>query len=807
MNNLNSSTQNEKIEIKVLFDRLLVFWKQTALSILIFLTIGFLYNWYSTKIYKSSTTILIKEDSNSGLGSEDLFGGLDLFGGQKNIKNEIGILRSFSLTRKTLEDLNLRISYFHSGSLVSKDIYDKTPFTVNLINSTPLLIDQKYYVKIISENEYQLEVDFKDAKLFDLKEENYVSNDEYDFEYENTHKFGELVSTDFFEFKLEKNDLSLFVENEWDTYYFIVNNYNDLTQAYMKKINIIETDKESSILKITHEGSNPKKINDFLEKFNFHYLQIGLNEKNQIASNTIFFINDQLTSISDSLNKVENDLENFKQSNPKIQLSKDEYSTYFQIEKLEEEKAILELNNKYYLSVQKYLSENNDIDNIVAPSAMGINDPLLNELISELTRLYSQLEVASINSRSEHPIVQSLQNQIQNTKNILNENIENIISNSELSLVDINTRIKQIETEINKLPRKERVLLNIQRKFNLNEIIYNYLLEKRAEASITKASNVSDHKIIDSPRLISNEPVEPNTMIVYAFSLLLGLFVPIISITLYFVLNDKIIDKKDIDQITDVPVIGKIMTNESENNIVTVNSPKSAITESFRAIRTNIQYLAAEKAEKVICITSSISREGKTFIAINLSSIISLTGEKTILIGADLRKPKIFDDFNLKNTVGLSSYLSNQKTKEEIINKTQFENLDIILSGPIPPNPSELLNNEKMSNFIKELKKEYKYIVIDTPPIGLVTDGLILMKHSDINIYVVRQNYTTKEMLKGFNDLVTNNNLQKINLIINDISTDKSSHGYGYGYGDTYGYGYYNESESNLSSKKWWKKS
>lgn len=807
MNNLDSSSQSEKIELKVLFDRLMVFWRHIALSIVIFLMIGFLYNRYSTKIYKSSTTILIKEDSNSSLGSEDLFGGIDLFGGQKNIKNEIGILNSFSLTNKTLQDLNFRISYFHSGNLVSKDIYDKSPFNVKLVNSTPLLIAQKFYVKIISENEFQIEVDCEDAKLFDLNSESYLSNDEYDFEYKETHKFGELVSTDFFEFRIEKNDLSLFIDDEWDTYYFVVNNYNDLTQAFMKKINVIETDKESSILRITHEGSNPKKINDFLDRFNYNYLQIGLNEKNLIASNTIFFINDQLTSISDSLNKVENDLESFKQSNPKIQLSQEEYGTFYQIEKLEEEKAILELNNQYYLSVKDYLTENNNIDNIVAPSSMGINDPLLNQLISELTSLYSQLEAASINSRNEHPIVQSIQNQIQSTKNILNENIENIISNSEISLTDIEKRIAQIEIEINKLPSKERVLLNIQRKFNLNEIIYNYLLEKRAEASITKASNVSDHKIIDSPRLISNEPVEPNVLVVYLFTLFLGVFIPIISITLYYLLNDKIIDKKDVDQITNVPVIGKVMTNESGNNLVNINSPKSAIAESFRAIRTNIQYLASEKTEKVICLTSSVSGEGKTFISINLSSIISLTGEKTILIGADMRKPKIFDDFNLENTVGLSSYLSNQKTKEEIINKTQFENLDIILSGPIPPNPSELLNTEKMGSFINELKKEYKYIIIDTPPIGLVTDGLILMEHSDINIYVVRQNYTTKEMVKNFDEMVKNNNIPKINLIINGISTDKSSYGYGYGYGDTYGYGYYDDSKSNSPTKKWWKKS
>jgi capsular exopolysaccharide synthesis family protein len=248
------------------------------------------------------------------------------------------------------------------------------------------------------------------------------------------------------------------------------------------------------------------------------------------------------------------------------------------------------------------------------------------------------------------------------------------------------------------------------------------------------------------------------------------------------------------------------MHNDSGYNLVNINSPKSGIAESFRSIRTNIQYLASDKKEKVICITSSVGGEGKTFVAMNLASIFSITRGKTILIGADMRKPKIFNDFNLSNDKGLSSYLSNQNTKDEVIQKTEFENLDIILSGPIPPNPSELLSLDKMKDFIKELKKTYQHIIIDTPPIGLVTDGLILMKHSDVNIYVVRQNFTTKDMLHNFNETVIKNNVVNMNLIINDISNDKSSYGYGYGYGNTYGYGYYAEDQSR-ENKPWWKKS
>ena len=435
---------------------------------------------------------------------------------------------------------------------------------------------------------------------------------------------------------------------------------------------------------------------------------------------------------------------------------------------------------------------------------MGIDDPLLNSHILELTKLYSQLDIISVNSKQGHPLVKSIKKQIKSTKEKLIENIENIISTSELTLEDINSRIVELESVIGDLPQNERILLNIQRKFNLNENIYNYLLEKRAEASITKASNISDHKVIDMPRLESNLPIKPNTTLIYVISIMLGFFLPSIIISIYYLFNNKIIDKKDIDEITSVPLIGKIMHNDSGYNLVNINSPKSAIAESFRSIRTNIQYLASDKIEKVICITSSIGGEGKTFVAMNLASIFSITRGKTILIGADMRKPKIFNDFNLSNDVGLSSYLSNQNTKDEVIQKTEFENLDIILSGPIPPNPSELLSLEKMKDFIEELKKTYKHINIDTPPNGLVTDGLVLMKYSDINIYVVRQNFTTKEMLNNFNETIIKNNVLNMNLIVNDISNDKTSHGYGYGYGNTYGYGYY--AEDQIENKPWWKK-
>ena len=338
------------------------------------------------------------------------------------------------MTKKTLEKLNFRTSYYHSGSFKSDDIYKKTPFIVRIDESQPQSINQKFYIKLVSENEFILTANLNNVKLFDVNKETFISNKEYDFNYENLHKFNEKINTDFFSFTISKNDLSLFKEEDWVNYFFTVSCYNDLTKNYLKNLEVLEIEKDASILKISLEGSNPLKINDFLNKFTELYLALDLDEKNQITSNTIQFINKQLTSISDSLSNVESSLEFFKERNPKIELSKKEYGAFYQVEKLEQEKAILELNNKYYISLEEYLIENNNVDNIVAPSTMGIDDPLLNSHIVELTKLYSQLDVISVNSKQEHPLVISIKKQIKSTKEKLIENIDNIISSSELTL-------------------------------------------------------------------------------------------------------------------------------------------------------------------------------------------------------------------------------------------------------------------------------------------------------------------------------------------------------------------------------------
>jgi len=793
----NYQEKNEQIDVKEILEKYYQYWYFFIIAIVMSIFIGFLFLRYSPKVYNASTTILVKDENNTSLGSDNIIDGIDLFGKNRNIKNEIGILRSFSLVKQTLKEVDFNISYLNEGKLTSVDIYSRSPFKIVLDSNHLQSLEVKFYVTLISKDEFVIETKVESGQFYNLIEESYLRSSDVVFNYEEYHKFDQWIESDYFKFKLEKKDFTLYDEENWNNYAFVINDINSLTEKFLKRIKIKEIEKDASILKVSLQGNNTIKIADFLDAFSKNYLQIGLNEKNEIATNTISFINNQLIEIRDSLTNIESVLEKFKTENPKIELSKKEYGAFYQIQKLEEEQAILKLNNKYYISLKDYLITNDNIENILSPSSMGINDPLLNNLILELSRLYSEFEITSQNTKSIHPAVKSLKNQITITKGKILENIENIIISSELSLNDIENRINEFDKLINTLPESERKLVRIQRKYNLNETTYTYLLEKRAEASIAKAGNVADNKIIDKARLSSQDPISPNSRSIYIISIFFGIIIPGIWITAKDLLNDKINSKKDVKKLCDIPILGSITHNNKGTNLVVQNHPKSAISESLRTIRTNIQYLSSDKEQKVICVSSSISGEGKSFCSMNLSSILASTNNKTVLIGADMRKPKIFDDFELNNDTGLSSYLIGVSTLKEVTQKTNDENLDIIISGPIPPNPAELLEKKIMTDLLIELKKTYKYIIIDTPPIGLVTDGQILMNKSDINLLMVRQGYTTKQMVANINETTQKNNIKNLNIILNDVKSYNSKYGY------QYGYGYYEE-DLNLNNKSKW---
>ena len=792
-------SQEETIDIKALILKFAQYWYYFVLSILFFGCIAFLNNRYSVPEYSVSTTLLIRDDNNTQLGAENLLEGLELFSGKKNLKNEIVILSSYSLFEKVIEELNLGISYYQHGFLQSNELFRNSPFKVEVDSSHLQLTGVNFKITPLNNEEFTLSISRSNEYPYNISNKNLEKSLISDIDIEEDHTFNSLIETEFYSFKIHKTNhfnLEQIIENE-KYFSFKLHQTDKLANKLIQNVIINPINKETSILKLNIRERTPNKNIHILNKITEIYIRSGLDEKNIMAINTIHFIDEQLTIIKDSLSVIERKLELFKSLHPDLEIVDKEYGTYFQKQKLDNSLSEQSVNIKYYRSLLSYLKNDKNTNSIVSPTSMGISNPELNNLINQLLQLYAKKGELQLTTTDKNPTYIAILSQINHTKKTIIENVNNLISSASIYEVDLIDRITTFDKKINKLPEAEKDYLILRRKYEYNEQTSIYLQQKRYEVSLAKAGTESDHKVIDFARLDSEEPISPRKSLAYFIALIFGILIPITFITLRDFFSDTIRSKSDLLNSTNIPILGLIGHSDNATSLVVSNASKSIIAESFRALRTNIQYLAADKEKKIITVTSSIGGEGKTFTTMNLAAIIALSGHKTILIGGDLRKPKLHEDFKVDTSKGLSSYLINKSELAEVIEKTEIDSLDVIASGPTPPNPAELLDSKKMRDLIMELNKTYDYVIIDTPPIGLVTDGVILMQHADVNLYIVRHNYSKKSALNVINNLYHQKQVENVHIIINDFKHTSSGYGYGYGYGyGSSGYGYY-ENEEN----------
>ena len=795
----NQSPQEETIDIKALILKYAQYWYVFIISILFFGCIAFLNNRYTVPEYSVSTTLLIRDDNNTQLGAENLLEGLELFSGKKNLKNEIVILRSYSLFNKVIEELNLGISYYQHGFLQTNELFGTSPFEVEVDSSHIQLTGLNFQIISLNNEEFTLSVSASDQFPYNILSGRLEKSLTADLDIEKKYAFNSVIETEFFSFKVNKSihfNLEKIIASE-KYFSFKFHQIDKLANKLIEEVIINPINKETSILKLNLRERNPRKSIHILNKITEIYIRGGLNEKNLMAINTIHFIDDQLTIIQDSLSQIESKLELFKTKHPNLEIVDKEYGTYFQKQKLDNSLSEQSVNIKYYKSLLSYLKNEKNTNSIVSPTSMGISNPELNNLINQLLQLYAKKGELQLTTTNKNPNYIAILSQINHTKKTIIENVNNLISSASIYEVDLIDRITTFDKKINKLPEAEKDYLILRREYEYNEQTAIYLQQKRYEASLARAGTESDHKVIDFARLDSEEPISPRKSLTYFISILIGLLLPLTIISLRDFFSDTIKSKSDLINSTNIPILGLVGHSDNARSLVVPNASKSIIAESFRALRTNIQYLAADKQKKIITVTSSIGGEGKTFTTMNLAAIFALSGHKTVLIGGDLRKPKLHEDFKVNTSKGLSSYLINKSNLSEVIEKTDIDTLDVIASGPTPPNPAELLDSKKMKDLIIDLNKTYDYVIIDTPPIGLVTDGVILMQHADVNLYIVRHNYSKTSALNVINNLYHQKQVENIHIIINDFKHTSSGYGYGYGYGyGSSGYGYY-ENEEN----------
>ncbi|MFN8165942.1 MAG: polysaccharide biosynthesis tyrosine autokinase [Bacteroidia bacterium] len=774
----NAETQrkhDDEIDLRLLFYNIRKKWHYFLVSFFLFFIGAFLYIKLTLPVYEASSSVLIKDSKNTSKNIEDILTG-DLFGNTKNVATEIGILRSRTILEETINELNLGVSYFGKSTFFNYPVYKNSPFSVTPNFVSEGIYDEKFELKKTDKDHFTLETD--------------ISNHQLNYSYKGTHRFGEEIKTPYFSIVITQNDSAGTDAN--DEFIFTINSMTTLLNYYNEKLKVEPMNKDATIVNVSVQDKVKQRAIDFLNTLGKVYINRDVKDKSSVAALTLKFVDEQLEEISKTLNTTELELQKFKEQKGTVDLSEESKAYLERVTAVDENRVKAEIDLKSLDYLYNYVTNNKDLE-ALAPSSLGAPDPLLIDLITELKTLQSKRKSLSYGSApSQSPAVKVIDEQIEQTKKALIENINNIRNLTKTNLAGINNQLNSYENSIRKIPNIERELLGIQRNFTVNENIYLYLLQKKAETGIAKATAVSDNKVLDNAAA-NDIPVIPNKKAVFIITLMLALIVPVVVVLLQGYIKNTISNRDDIEKLTKIPIIGVVGHLHGDERLVVSTKPKSSIAEAFRSIRANLMFFGLADQHKIVLITSSVGGEGKSFSTLNLATVLSLQGHRVIIVGMDLRKPQLVQDLGVSNEIGVSTYLIGKSTLESVIHSTKIHGLDIIPSGPIPPNPAELLAKKETKILLEGLRDKYDYIFIDTPPVGIVSDAMMLMKLADVNVFILRENYSKKDYIKTINDYYSQGMVNNLCILLNDAGTNQRyGYGYGYSYG-YYGYGYYDE--------------
>lgn len=754
-------------------------WYYFLIAGILILPLAWLYTKYTNQVYEVRASILLGNERKNGIPSEKFLKGMELLTSNTELEDEIGILRSHNMVGSAIRKLDFGISYFQKENFKTIEKYGSDrPFeveldsTVNQITNVPVFIartsDKTYRVKVSGEN-------VPTYNFYTRKTGSTIASVQIDREGIAGVPFqeGNLNFKLTFPHPPEAGSSGI--------YFFVIYDLAAVTEFYQHKLDIKPISRESNIVQITLRGPVPQKEILFLNTLLDVYLANELSKRNQLGLKTIKFIDDQLSGVSNELREVEGSLESFRSRNNILDIDATAENLTKNLNRLEIDKSMLESKLKYYKYIASSLNDKENPKSIQAPSTFGLEDPFLNNLLLEYARLNQERTGLNYSTREGNPVVEVLDLKIANNKRALIENVTNFIEASSIALEDLNKQIDDIHRTVKGLPKSEREMVNIQRRFNFNDNVYNYLLEKRAEAGIAIASNMVEKTIVDRAEQVGGGPVAPNRKLILAGAFVISILFAFGFIIVADLINDSIVTIDDVGRNTRIPFIGIILHgNRRDRNSARVAHSRSALGESFRSLRVNLQYLTLGQQNHVIGVTSSVQSEGKSFCAANLSVAMAQSGRKTLLLDADMRRPRVASYFGLQNDKGLSNFLIGNCCLEEVIITTETKNLDVITSGPIPPNPLDLIGLAKMDELMRVLKQRYDTLIIDSPPIGPVSEYIILMKYVQATICVVRSNYTNRHHLQKINKLYDEKKIRNVSVLLNDVKS--SLNGYYYSY-------------------------
>jgi|688.fasta_scaffold04534_23 capsular exopolysaccharide synthesis family protein len=793
--------KQNNFDFKGFLIKTLSYWKWFVIGLIIAFSIAHQVNVRKQKIYGIETTIAVQEENNPLFTANTSL--VFNWGGTSDKVQMISTtLKSRSHNELVVDKLQFYTDYLKQTKYFFQDVYGQVPFKIKIDKSQNQLYEQFIKVKMLSNTTYRISIPFQynSAKVIRYADNKESTISTPNKEFSRVYKVGQNINLPFLHWKLDVVD---FDNDSFAEEILIRFNPFDKTVLTYKSLKVGIDEKAGSILNLAMEGTNKERMVDYLNQTVEVLIQRNKEEKNKFAENTINFIDVTLHDMEEKLKNSGDDLKEFGKNNNIIDIEEGGTTFKNQLLDYDKEKDGVERKIAYLNTLKTYLKNSVDFSKLPAPTIVGIEEENINTNVSKLITLSIQRSQLVYSVKGEL-MYERIDNEIQSVKKVLLENANSYKNALDYDLNLVNQKIQKLENEISKLPENKQEWLNLSRKYNLSDNIYNTFLQKRSEASIVQAANLSDIKFIDPAKDVGGGLLGPKTGVNYVLAFFMGLIVPLVIVFFIFFISNSIQNIEDIISLTQLPLIGIVGVKHSETNLSVFERPKSALSESFRAIRSSLQFLYKKQnieGTKTLMLTSSVSGEGKTFCSLNIATVFALSEKKTIIVGLDLRKPRIFDDFNIQNDLGAVNYLIGQNKLDEVIQHTHIPYLDVITSGPIPPNPSELILGDSMREMLEELKQKYDYIILDTPPVGLVSDALELVQFCDVTLYIVRQNFTKKEMLTLLNNRHKRGELNNISIIFNGYENKAKygvGYGYGYGYGYSYGYGYgsgYHEDE------------
>jgi tyrosine-protein kinase Etk/Wzc len=775
-----ASHDEEGINLREELDKYLIHWKWFVGIVLVAILCAFLFLRYATPQYMVASKILIKEEGGSISSELEAFQDLGIMGGSEgNIANELHLLKSRSLTASVVKDLKLNVSYFVKGNIKETEVYgERVPFELVFLNSKEAYtsLNTTFYIKATSNSEFE---------LFSEKEQLTA-----------TIPFGEEFSLGTYKAILYVKNKTVLSENT-NRFRIRVQPTEQLIETLIQSIQIATMDKKSTVLRLSMKHPVREKAMAIINTLVVNYNKAGVNDKSEVGQRTALFINERLDLIEEDLSLVDSRAEIYKKDNKLTSVESD--SELFVAQVSENEKALFDITTQMHLVdfMDAYLKKNEGSFELL-PANLGFEDVSIASLSNKYNEVVLERSRILQGSSDQNPMVKNLEFQLLSYQKSIRESLVNVKASLTITLRELTRQDKKLNNKIGAIPTIEREYRNIKREQGIKEALYLYLLQKKEENEITLAVTTANSKVIDLA-YGSPVPVAPRKNIVLLASVLIGLMIPFVVIYTNDLLDNKIHSRKDLEKTLSIPILGDIPLNESKEHIVVKKGSRSSSAEAFRLLRTNLDFMLTEDKEnaKTIFLSSSVSGEGKSFISINLACALALSGKKVALLGMDLRAPKITEYIDMAQKKGITNYIMDDglELNDLKINMSKHQGLDIYPSGIIPPNPAELLMHPRVEELFEKTKVSYDYVVVDTAPVNLVTDTLMIANKADLFIYVTRANYLDKRLLEVPKNLYKEKRLPNMAMLLNGTDYTK---GYGYGNYGAYGYG-------QKASGPWWK--